>query len=185
MSSGSNYKRRIVALDRFGSFCSYCSCSSWRWECSGNGMSHWRRGLAGCAFAMFLVAVTANEPIRDKLNELNEHRSVIRRLIARLERNWDQLASKSLTRQLAAVELPGHRRDVAGDLDLLGRASLFHLVSMAATAPGIRTLAQWLAGPADQTTARQRASRGGDARTVARSAFAVLHIGSADQRNIG
>ncbi len=109
------------------------------------------------AFAMFLVAVTANEPIRDKLNELNEHRSVIRRLIARLERNWDQLASKSLTRQLAAVELPGHRRDVAGDLDLLGRASLFHLVSMAATAPGIRTLAQWLAGPADQTTARQRA----------------------------
>ncbi len=40
----------------------------------------------------------------------------------------------------------------------LGRASLFHLVSMTATAPGIRTLAQWLAGPAEATTARQRAS---------------------------
>jgi predicted ATPase len=108
------------------------------------------------SFALFLVAVTANEPIRDKLGELNRHRSVIRRLIARLERDWDQLASKSLTRRLAAVELPGHRRDVAGDLDLLGRASLYHLVSMAATAPGIRTLAQWLAGPAEATIARSR-----------------------------
>ena len=108
------------------------------------------------SFALFLIAVTANEPIRDKLEELNKHRSVIRRLIARLERDWEQLASKSLTRQLAAVELPGHRRDVAGDLDLLGRASLYHLVSMAATAPGIRTLAQWLAGPAEATIARSR-----------------------------
>ncbi len=108
------------------------------------------------SFALCLIAVTANEPIRDKLEELNKHRSVIRRLIARLERDWEQLASKSLTRQLAAVELPGHRRDVAGDLDLLGRASLYHLVSMAATAPGIRTLAQWLAGPAEATIARSR-----------------------------
>ncbi len=112
--------------------------------------------VAWGSFALFLVAVTANEPIRDKLEELNKHRSVIRRLIARLERDWEQLASKSLTRQLAAVELPGHRRDVAGDLDLLGRASLYHLVSMAATAPGIRTLAQWLAGPAEATIARSR-----------------------------
>ena len=110
------------------------------------------------AFALFLVAVAANEPIREKLEELNKHCSVIRRLIARLERNWDQLAGKGLMRQLAAIELPGHRRDVAGDLDLLGRASLFHLVSMTATAPGIRTLAQWLAGPAEAATARQRAS---------------------------
>lgn len=109
------------------------------------------------AFVLFLVAVTANEPIREKMEELNKHRSVIGRLIARLERDWDQLATKRLTQQLAQVDLPGHRRDVAGDLDLLGRASLFHLVSMAATDPGIRTLAQWLAGPAEAVTAKQRA----------------------------
>ncbi|MEM8671943.1 MAG: MutS family DNA mismatch repair protein [Planctomycetota bacterium] len=122
-------------------------------------------GLEGVAFAgwigwgaivAFLVAVTANEPVRDRLDELQRHRSVIERLIARLERNWDKLATKRLSKQLAEIELPGHRRDVASDLDLLGRASLFHLVSMAATMPGIRTLANWLAGPADAAVASER-----------------------------
>ena len=107
-------------------------------------------------FALFLVAVTANEPIRDQLEELRRHRSVIQRLIARLNRDWERLSNKTLSKQLSEVELPGHRRAVASDLDLLGKASLFHLVSMAATRPGIRTLANWLAGPADATDAEQR-----------------------------
>ncbi len=110
------------------------------------------------AIGLFLVVVTINEPIREKLEELRRHRSVIQRLIARLQRDWDRLATKGLANQLAEVNLPGHRHDVAGDLDLLGRASLFHLVSMAATAPGIRTLAHWLAGPADAGVAQQRAA---------------------------
>ena len=108
------------------------------------------------AMALFLVAVTANEPVREKLDELGRHRSVVRRLVARLERDWDRLSTKAFAKQLAEVELPGHRRDVASDLDLLGHASLFHLVSMAATTPGIRTLANWLAGPAEETDAKQR-----------------------------
>ena len=112
--------------------------------------------IGWAALGLFLVVVTANEPVRDKLDELGRHRSVVRRLIARLERNWDRLSTKALAKQLAEVELPGHRRDVASDLDLLGHASLFHLVSMAATTPGIRTLAHWLAGPADATDAKQR-----------------------------
>lgn len=105
---------------------------------------------------LFLIAVTANEPIREKLEELGRHRSVVRRLVARLERDWDRLSTKALAKSLAEVELPGHRRDVASDLDLLGHASLFHLVSMAATTPGIRTLANWLAGPAEENDAKQR-----------------------------
>jgi ABC-type multidrug transport system fused ATPase/permease subunit len=108
------------------------------------------------AMVLFLVAVTANEPVREKLDELGRHRSVVRRLVARLERDWDRLSTKAFAKQLAEVELPGHRRDVASDLDLLGHASLFHLVSMAATTPGIRTLANWLAGPAEETDAKQR-----------------------------
>jgi hypothetical protein len=108
-------------------------------------------------FAAFIAAVVANEPVRDRLAELTRHRSVVQRLIARLNRDWEQLATKSLTKQLAEIELPAHGRDVAGDLDLLGRASLFHLVSMAATTPGIRTLALWLAGPADAAIAVERA----------------------------
>ncbi len=114
--------------------------------------------LGWAALATFLIVVTANEPVRDKLDELRRHRSVIQRLIARLERDWEQLATKKLSKQLAEIELPGHRRDVASDLDLLGRASLFHLVSMAATQPGIRTLAHWLAGAADAATAVERSA---------------------------
>jgi hypothetical protein len=109
-------------------------------------------------FAAFLVVVTINEPIRDRLDELKRHRSVVRRLIARLQRDWHELATPALSRQLAEVQLTAHRRDVADDLDLLGHASLFHLVSMAATTPGIRTLAHWLSGPAIATVARQRAA---------------------------
>ena len=108
------------------------------------------------AMALFLVAVTANEPVREKLEELGRHRSVVRRLVARLERDWDRLSTKASAKSLAEIELPGHRRDVASDLDLLGNASLFHLVSMAATTPGIRTLANWLAGPAEENDAKQR-----------------------------
>ena len=105
---------------------------------------------------LFLAAVTANEPVRDKLEELGRHRSVVGRLVARLERDWDRLSTKTLAKSLADVELPGHRRDVASDLDLLGHASLFHLISMAATTPGIQTLANWLAGPAEENDAKQR-----------------------------
>ncbi|MGI9470872.1 MAG: MutS family DNA mismatch repair protein [Rubripirellula sp.] len=112
--------------------------------------------IGWAALALFFVVVTVNEPLRDKLDELRRHRSVIQRLIARLERDWDRLSNKALAKQLAEVELPGHRRDVASDLDLLGNASLFHLVSMAATTPGIRTLANWLAGPAEAADAKQR-----------------------------
>ncbi|MDB4423127.1 MutS family DNA mismatch repair protein [Rhodopirellula sp.] len=108
------------------------------------------------AMALFLVAVTANEPVREKLEELGRHRSVVRRLVARLERDWDRLSTKASAKSLAEIELPGHRRDVASDLDLLGNASLFHLVSMAATTPGLRTLANWLAGPAEENDAKQR-----------------------------
>lgn len=108
------------------------------------------------AMALFLVVVTANEPVREKLEELGRHRSVVRRLVARLERDWDRLSTKASAKSLSEVELPGHRRDVASDLDLLGHASLFHLVSMAATTPGIRTLANWLAGPAEENDAQQR-----------------------------
>ncbi len=110
------------------------------------------------SLVLFLVIVTINEPIREKLEELKRHQSVVGRLIARLERDWDGLATKTLTRQLAEIELPRHRRDVADDLDLLGHASLFHLVSMTSTTPGIRTLAHWLSGPAIATTAIERAT---------------------------
>tara|TARA_R110002049_G_scaffold4601_5_gene32038 strand:+ start:60956 stop:62887 length:1932 start_codon:yes stop_codon:yes gene_type:complete len=116
----------------------------------------WATWIGSAILVAFLVVVVANEPLRDKLDELGRQLGVVKRLIARLERDWDQLATKKLTSILASVELPPHQRDVADDLDLLGRASLFHLISMAATVPGVQTLAGWLTEPADAKVALDR-----------------------------
>ena len=83
-------------------------------------------------------------------------RAVVNRLVARLQRDWDKLATTKLMEKLDTVELPEHQRAVVDDLDLLGRASMFHLVSMAATMPGIRTLAGWLADQAQASRAIER-----------------------------
>lgn len=45
---------------------------------------------------------------------------------------------------------------VADDLDVFGQGSLFQLVSMASLGPGLRTLADWLIGPATQAAATRR-----------------------------
>ncbi len=112
--------------------------------------------IGWAAFIGFIVAVVLNEPVRDRIDALRRERSVFRRLVARIERDWDRLATASLSRQLGEVALPAGQRDAAADLDLLGRASLFHLVSMTATTPGIRTLASWLTGPAISSDAIER-----------------------------
>ncbi|TWU23373.1 DNA mismatch repair protein MutS [Novipirellula galeiformis] len=114
------------------------------------------RPLGWAAFVGFIAAVILNEPVRDRLDALRRERAVFRRLVARIERDWDRLATASLSRQLSEVPLPVGQRDAAADLDLLGRASLFHLVSMTATTPGIRTLASWLTGPAISSEAVER-----------------------------
>jgi ABC-type multidrug transport system fused ATPase/permease subunit len=118
----------------------------------------WGNIIGSVAFVSFLIVVVVNEPIREKIDQLKRSRAVFQRLIARLERDWDKLATKKLTASLAAVELSEHQRDVADDLDLLGKVSLFHLISMAATMTGIRTLAGWLAGSADAAVATERAA---------------------------
>ena len=117
----------------------------------------WATWIGYTSLLAFFVVVVVNEPLRDRLEELRRQLGVIKRLIARLQRDWDQLATRNLTAKLAEVQLPPHQRDVADDLDLLGRASLFHFISMAATVPGIHTLASWLTQPADATVATDRA----------------------------
>ena len=112
--------------------------------------------IGSILFALFYVAAGINEPVRDSMKQLKRNSGVIGRLIARLNRDWTRLASQRLTSQLAEVELSDHRRDTASDLDLLGKASLFHLTSMTATMPGVRTMASWLAGPAIQAIATAR-----------------------------
>ncbi|WP_286177392.1 MutS family DNA mismatch repair protein [Stieleria mannarensis] len=104
----------------------------------------------------FLVAAILNEPIRDAMAEQQRARKVTERLMARIRRDWDALDWKTSRGKLKTVQLEEHQKDVADDLDLLGKSSLFQFVSMAGTTIGVRTLANWLTGVADADVARGR-----------------------------
>ncbi len=69
--------------------------------------------------------------------------------IARVRRAWGDMPAASAAR-------PGDQEALAGDLDLFGEASLFHLVSMANTPIGIAVLSDWFLHPADPATAAER-----------------------------
>ena len=103
----------------------------------------------------FVVAAILNEPIRDAIEREQDQASVTKRLLARVERDWDSLRKLSPSR-VDATGLSEHQKDVAEDLDIFGKASLFQLVSMAGTTCGSRTLARWLTGAADAAQAQER-----------------------------
>lgn len=117
--------------------------------------------LAWSALLLFIVAVIANEPVRDALAEIRKQRRVFQRLIARLQRDWEAIGNQRNSAAWADLNLSPRDREVAGDLDLLGEGSLFQLASLAETAPGIRTLARWLAGPALKSLATERSRAAG------------------------
>ncbi len=72
-----------------------------------------------------------------------------RQAAARVQRAWRGLPVTSAGR-------PGAEEALAGDLDLFGEASLFHLISMANTPIGIATLSDWFLHPADPATVVKR-----------------------------
>lgn len=106
----------------------------------------------------FLTTVTLHQRLRDEVESLRHRRGVLRRLIARLERQWDRLPlwkpdEKLLKGDAGRATTP---ESISDDLDVFGKGSLFQFVSMAATGPGQRTLANWLVGTAIADIARQR-----------------------------
>jgi len=119
--------------------------------------------LGWLAAGGFLVAVSLHEQLRDSINVLRQRRSVMRRLLARCERNWDRLPLwQPQTEEIQQAanstenEAAGDPIAVADDLDVFGRGSLFQLVSMASLGPGLRRLASWLIGPACRQSATRR-----------------------------
>ncbi|OYP36130.1 hypothetical protein CGZ80_09220 [Rhodopirellula sp. MGV] len=109
-------------------------------------------GLLAC----FFVVAILNEPVRDALAAKERESQIIRRLLARMDRKWDELNWKANRKRLQTLKLQEHQKDVADDLDLLGKTSLFQWVSMAGTTVGVRTLANWLTSPAVAETAKRR-----------------------------
>jgi MutS domain V len=114
--------------------------------------------LAAIAFVAFLGVAIYNESIRDAMEQLRSQRRVLRRLLARLQRDWKRLSENGPARLLSDLKLPKHQREVADDLDLFGDASLFQLTAMVGTKPGAETLARWLAEPADADASTRRAT---------------------------
>ncbi len=100
--------------------------------------------FAGCV-ALFIRQgrLEALEKRYDTLHTLNDEG------LARLRRDWDALP----LRQLAA---PPDEQIIALDLDLLGHASLQHLLSTTVTPGGQQRLQDWLFQPSDQETVRER-----------------------------
>lgn len=76
--------------------------------------------------------------------------------LARLEERWRELSADGAT--VGGKYRGGHHP--ADDLDLYGKASLFQLLDRTVTAEGARTLARWLAEPAEleEIRARQEAA---------------------------
>ncbi|TWT66563.1 MutS family DNA mismatch repair protein [Allorhodopirellula solitaria] len=112
--------------------------------------------VAVAALVAFLVAVVRNESVRSEMEIRQSQSRTLRRLVRRLDRDWQALAADALGKTAATLQLDARQNALAHDLDLVGDASLFQLVSMAATTPGQRTLANWLTRPVDPEVAVQR-----------------------------
>ncbi len=112
--------------------------------------------IAVIASLAFLIAVIRNEFVRSEMEIRRNQSRTLRRMVRRLDRDWQALAADSLGKTASTLQLDERQIALADDLDLLGDASLFQLVSMAATTPGQRTLANWLTRPVDPEISQQR-----------------------------
>lgn len=123
----------------------------------------WWRGLpaalwlAAALAAAFLALVAYHNRLAARRDRLAALHAQSREGLLRLARDWAQLP----LRQPPQGPPPGHREATARDLDLLGPASLQHLLGTARSPAGLSTLQAWLLSPAPPPTVarRQEAAR--------------------------
>ncbi|CAA9572681.1 MAG: MutS-related protein, family 1 [uncultured Thermomicrobiales bacterium] len=106
-------------------------------------------GLALFLFIGYLVLVRHHAQLGAARRRAEERRAINEEATWRLERAWSRLPLRSIFR----VE-PQH--PYAGDLDIFGPASLFHLLYPGGTIRGETTLRDWLLGFAAPTVVRKR-----------------------------
>jgi hypothetical protein len=116
------------------------------------GWEHW------IATAVPLVVFLAVLPAHDRVVAAQGRFADLRRLneqaLARLDRDWSALPTP------VPPALPeGSETSIARDLDLFGRASLFHLLGTAHTPGGRAALGRWITAPAppEEIALRQQA----------------------------
>jgi hypothetical protein len=104
---------------------------------------------AGAALAVFAVLALVHDRCLRRLRRAEELRRIAGEGLARLDRDWDRLPLPS--------EPPRDRSlPLARDLDLYGRASLFHLLGTAHTPAAKALLRDWLEGAAAAAEVRAR-----------------------------
>jgi hypothetical protein len=104
---------------------------------------------AGTAVAAFAILAVLHGRCLRRLRRAEELRHIAEEGLARLERNWDRLP--------LPAEPPRDRGlPLARDLDLYGRASLFHLLGTAHTPAAKALLRDWLEGAAPPAEVRER-----------------------------
>ncbi len=115
--------------------------------------------LVGWLLAVgFLVAIVVHEHVRRKQLKLKDTQRLYNKLLARLDRRWNDLAVPPTVGR-ADGSSDDRANGVANDLDVFGRGSLLQLFSLAGTSIGHATLRQWLTLRVDWPTiqVRQRA----------------------------
>lgn len=86
---------------------------------------------------VFLGVITWHEYIRLRLWENERRAGLYKRLLARLERQWDLLP-------VLQSHIPEKYQGLADDLDVQGRASLMHWLCFAETLPARKLLLDWI-----------------------------------------
>ena len=104
---------------------------------------------AGAALAVFALLAVIHDRCLRRLRRAEELRRIAGEGLARLDRDWDRLP--------LPAEPPRDRSlPLARDLDLYGRASLFHLLGTAHTPAAKALLRDWLEGEAAPAEVRAR-----------------------------
>jgi len=116
------------------------------------GLGVWQASWAWAAAALvcgagFIVSYAVHYRVDQRYERERTLWEINNEGLDRLQRNWTALPLR---------QPPATNNALANDLDVLGHASLMHLINTAATPLGQRTLQQWLEHPADPAIILQR-----------------------------
>jgi len=106
-------------------------------------------GLGTVCLVLFGVAVVLHARTITAETRARIRRDIHARALARIGHEWVQFASKG-------ADLLPRSHAYAWDIDIVGQGSLFQRIDVTHTHHGERTLAGWLASPADLATIRAR-----------------------------
>src|SRR5215213_2438305 len=135
----------LVANARLIAFLAAVAAAAWGlW---GRVAAGW--ALAGLLLGVFAVLAIYHARLGRQRARLATLRAIQEEALARLDRRWSDLP-------ISWVPEVSPDHPYAGDLDIIGRASLFQLLDTTATRMGRETLAAWLLTQADPTVASAR-----------------------------